>query len=210
MRDLFMGGKICVVAIPTQGSGGGNSPSEGKIANGLMQFCFCRAATESKRKRNVFLVSDECQETISHELQRQLSVMREYRVATVLLSQDLAALDARLGEKVREAVLSKCETKVFLRQNHAATREWAAEQIGKRLRETLSQSRDWNPGGMGHGQQTGEDYDWRVRPDVFARLKNGGPKNGFIVESILLKAGEWHRLRWHQKEPGRNGTVRVA
>lgn len=211
MRDLFLGGKICVVAIPTQGSEAWNiSPNEGKIANGLMQFCFCRAATQSQRENNVFLISDECQETISHELQRQLAVMREYRVATVLLTQDLSGLDKRFGKDTRDTILSKCSTKVFLRQDQAETSEWAAKQIGRFKQERITYTQNWQKGSIGHSESRQFVDEWRVRPEVFAILKEGGNKNNGIVESVVLKKGKWARIRWHQEKPGTNGTVAIA
>ncbi len=210
MEDLFRGGKICVVALPAQGLQAQNiSPSEGQIANGLMQFCFCRAATQAERDGNVFLISDECQETISHELQRQLSVLRQSRVATVLLTQDLAALDARVGQVVREAVLSKCMTKVFLRQDHAATREWAVQQIGKCILEREAHGRSWQPSGTSRNESNNPTEDWRVRPERFGTLKSGR-KNGSIVQSFVLKEGRWSYVEWHQDHPGKRGTVRIV
>ena len=149
MRDLLHAGKVCVMAMPTQGSElGGVSPTEGRIANAILQFCFCRAATQTARDSNVFLISDECQETVTRELVRQLSVLREFRVATVLLTQNLAVLDARFGRAAREGILSNLKTKVFLQQHHAETREWAAQQIGKVMREKRNPSYQWGRGGQ--------------------------------------------------------------
>ena len=98
MRDLLFGGKICVLAVPVLGDEGlMTDPTDGKIANGLMQFCFCRAAAKSNHENNVFLISDECQETLSVNLRSKLAVLRDHRVATVLLTQDLPTIDAILG-----------------------------------------------------------------------------------------------------------------
>jgi type IV secretory pathway TraG/TraD family ATPase VirD4 len=211
MRDLFSGGKICVVGLPGEGSeADGISKSEGRIANVLMQFCFCRAVTQAKRHQNVFLISDECQETISQELQEKLSLMRESRVAVVLLTQDLAALDTRMGRDIREGILGKCATRVFLRQVQGATKEWAAKEIGKFREQRLTESRTWGTGGPKHGESTQPAEEWRVRPEVFGKLENGGPENKFIVETIVQKDGTWARVKWHQMKPGRSGTVRIA
>ena len=43
MEDLFENGRICIVGLPALES------ADGKIANALMQFCFCRAATKRAR-----------------------------------------------------------------------------------------------------------------------------------------------------------------
>ena len=131
MCDIFRAGKICVVGLPTLGSDTlGVSEAEGKICNGLLQFCFCRAAVKAQRETNIFLISDECQETVSRELRRQMSVLREYRVATVLLTQDLPTLDVKLGETERQAILSKCVTKIFLRVGGSSKGDFCASSKG--------------------------------------------------------------------------------
>lgn len=211
MRDLLHAGKVCVMAMPTQGSElGGVSPTEGRIANAILQFCFCRAATQTARDSNVFLISDECQETVTRELVRQLSVLREFRVATVLLTQNLAVLDARFGRAAREGILSNLKTKVFLQQHHAETREWAAQQIGKVMREKRNPSYQWGRGGAGHGEHPREVEEYNVAPARFAKLKPGGPKNNWIVESVMLNGGTVWLQRWHQEKPGKAGTAKPA
>ena len=126
MDDLIDNGKLCVVGLPALDS------ADGRIANALLQYCFCRAATRRPRRYWSFLLSDECQETVSRALMRMLAVLREFKVATVLLTQNLAVLDDKIGETAREGLLGLMGTKLFGPQGHAATRQWAAEQIGKR------------------------------------------------------------------------------
>ena len=212
MRDLLYRGKICVVGMPALGSDEKKiSADEGKIANGVLQFCFLRAATKAQReKTNTFLISDECQETVSGELRRKLSVLREYRVATVLLTQNLAVMDARLGKEQREAILSNCKTKIFLQQDHAETREWAAQQIGKVKRERPTDSTQWGRGAPTFGESRQMIDEDLVPPTAFAKLKTGGPENDLKVESIVLH-GQWvSREWWHQEQPGKDGTVRIG
>ena len=158
----------------------------------------------------MFLISDECQETVSRELLRQLSVLREYRVATVLLTQNLAVIDARVGHEAREALLSNLKTKVLLQQNHAETREWAAQQIGKVKREQRHESTQWGRGAAKHSEHRPIVEEFRVAPAALAKLKTGGPQNNFIVESVVLKGGTVWPAHWHQVKPGTGGTVRVA
>ncbi len=86
MADLLDGGRIGIVGLSLLES------VDGRIANALMQFCFCRAATRQLRHNPAFLLSDECQETVSRELMARLAVLREYKVATILLTQNLAVL----------------------------------------------------------------------------------------------------------------------
>ena len=204
MRDIFQVGKICIVGLPTLGSSRlGVSESEGKITNGLMQFCFIRAAVKEQRETNVFLLSDECQETVSRELRRQLSVLREYRVATVLLTQSVHTLDAKLGETERKAIFGNCATKVFLRQVDATSRDWAAHEIGKHMVKEKSNARTaqgFNKSSRTTSWQMAER--WRVRPEEFAALKTG--------QSVMLRDGDFWRQKWHKDHPGRWFTTRLA
>jgi type IV secretory pathway TraG/TraD family ATPase VirD4 len=211
MRDLWESGKICLMAMPVLGSKKLLTDSkEGAIANAVMQFCFCREVVRVESQKNLFLISDECQETISRELRRQLSVLREYRVATVLLTQDLPTIDTVLDENEREAIFAKCKTKVFLQQTHEKTREWAAAQIGKYMGEQTSYNTTQSDGKTSRGQSTQQAELWRVRPEEFAKLKTGGKENEQIVESVVVYRGRWGRERWHQEKPGEKRTVKIA
>ena len=115
-----------------------------------------------------------------------------------------------MGEVIREGILSKCKTKIFLSEDHAATRQWAAEQVGKCLVERGVYGRSWQKDGTGRSESTQLTEDWRVRPERLATLKRGGPKNKWLVESYVLKEGVWALVRWHQEKPGKSGTVRIA
>jgi type IV secretory pathway TraG/TraD family ATPase VirD4 len=211
MRDLLFGGKICVLAVPVLGDEGlMTDPTDGKIANGLMQFCFCRAAAKSNHENNVFLISDECQETLSVDLRSKLAVLRDHRVATVLLTQDLPTIDAILGVDERKAILAKCTTKVFLRQGDADTREWASAQFGKYMGEQTSHTTTRSDGKTSRSHSTQPAELYRARPESFAKLKNGKEEYHCIVESVVLFAGKWSMERWHQERPGENGTVKIA
>jgi energy-coupling factor transporter ATP-binding protein EcfA2 len=211
MGDLLRRGRICLVGMPALGwDSKGVSAVEGKIANGVLQFCFLRAAAAETRETPAFLISDECQETVSGELRAKLSVLREYRVMPVLLTQNLAVIDAKIGKEQREAIFSNFETMVFLKQNHAETREWAAEQIGKVKQRGSNESTHWGKGPPTYGESRPLADDYRVPPIAFSKLRNGGPQNDFIVESIILKGSAVYREKWHQKSPGRNGTVAIV
>ena len=199
MDDLLDHGKICVVGLPALDS------ADGRLANALMQFCFCRAATRRPRRHYSFLFSDECQETISRELMRKLAVLREFKVASVMLTQNLAVLDDRIGETAREGFCGLMGLKIFGPQGHAATRQWAAEQIGKRkvLVETKTSGRSTGDRSSGHNSSTSThtQWDYRVPPSRFAELQVG--------ETICLRASQVWRSRWHRDNPGRKGTVRI-
>jgi hypothetical protein len=211
MADILNGKKICIVAMPVLGrKSDGISQYEGSIANGILQFCFLRAAADGERQTNSFLICDECQYTVSGELERALSVLREYRVATVLLTQQISGLDNRVGESRRDAILGTMKTKVFLQQTDAKTRQWASEQIGKVKRSLPSEGTTVVKGTTSRSENFSAPVDVdRIPPLRFSELK-GGPENKFMVESIILKGSQVLEEKWHQKEPGTNGTVGLA
>ena len=200
MDDLLDDGRICVVGLPVLDS------ADGRIANALLQFCFCRAATRRPRGHYSFLLSDECQETVSRELMRKLAVLREFKVASVMLTQNLAVLDERIGETAREGFCGLLGLKIFGPQGHAATRQWAAEQIGKRkvLVETKTTGRTSGDRSSGSSTSTSThtQWDYRVSPSRFAELVVG--------ETICLRAGKVWRNRWHRRKPGKGGTVGIV
>ena len=197
--DLIDHGKICIVGLPALDS------AAGRIANALIQFCFCRAATRRPRTHYSFLISDECQETVSRELMRKLAVLREFKVVTVLLTQNLAVLDDRIGETAREGLMGLMGTKLFGPQCHAATRQWASEQIGKRKVEVESVTTGRNSGGSSEGHSSSvsrhTQWDYRVPPSRFTELEIG--------QTICLRDGQVWLSAWHKDHPGKGGTVRL-
>ncbi len=198
--DMTERGKICVVGLPALDS------ADGRIANAIMQYCFCRAVVRQPREHHSFLISDECQETVTQELVRKLAVMREYKVASVMLSQNLAVLDDRIGETLREGLSGLLNLKVFGPQIHAATRQWAAEQVGKRKMptetKTTGRSRDRGKDLHSTGTSVHEHWDYRVPPSRFSSLGVG--------ETICLRDGAVWLSRWHKDMPGKGGTVAIV
>lgn len=199
MEDVLNGGKIVVVGMPALDS------IDGRIANGLMQFVFCRKAPRIARRNNAFLVSDECQETITREIMRKVAILREFRVATILLTQNLAVLDDKIGQTAREGLCGLMTTKIFCTQSESATRQWAAEQIGKIKTPVETRTKGRSSGKHGQGSNTGfsthEVWDYRVPPSRFAELEVG--------ETICLRDGDVWLACWHKESPGKSGTVRV-
>ena len=196
MDDLLDNGKICVVGLPALDS------ADGKIANAIMQFCFCRAATRRPREHYSMLVSDECQETVSRELMRKLAVLREFKVASIMLTQNLAVLDDRIGETAREGFCGLLGFKIFGPQGHGGTRQWAAEQIGKRKVPVKTTTTGRSAGQSSSGTSESVQWDYRVPPSRFAELVPG--------ETICLRDGKVWLARWHKDKPGKRGTVRIT
>lgn len=200
MDDLLDRGKICVVGLPALDS------SAGRVANALIQFCFCRAAVKRPREYYSFVIADEAQELVTREFMSKLAVLREFKVASILLTQNLAVLDERFGENAREGLCGLLGTKIFGPQNHAATREWAAEQIGKRRvvtrTETKGHSSSRSSDGTSSSTSVGEQWDYRVAPIRFSKLAVG--------QTVVLRDGRVWRARWHRDEPGKGNTVGIV
>lgn len=199
MDDLLDRGRICVVGLPVLES------NAGRAANALMQYCFLRTATKRARKRHSFLFSDECQETVSRHLMQQLALVREFQICSVFASQNLAVLDDRLGESRREAFCGLQALKIFGPQGHAATRQWATEQVGKRQveveTESRSRSRTLASRTETRGTSIHKHWDYRVPPSLIASLSLG--------ETVCLRGGKVWRAKWHRDAPGRAGTVQI-
>jgi type IV secretory pathway TraG/TraD family ATPase VirD4 len=196
MDDLLNCGRICIVGLPVLDG------IEGRLANAIMQFSFCRAATRLDRLQDAFLACDECQETVSRELMRKLAVLREYRIGTVLLTQNLAVLDEKIGEKSREAMLGLMATKLFGSQNHAASRQWAADQIGKGHVEVVTKTSGSSGGQSNSSRSVHKVWDYRIPPLKLAQLRQG--------ETICLRGADVWKARWHRDSPGKRGTVAIV
>lgn len=193
MSDIISGRKILVVDMPTLAS------ASGRIANILCLFCFCRCVTDGRTPRDTFLLADEFQELVTPGFARFLSLQRESRVAPVLLTQNLALLEARVGKDNAEALCGNIAMKIFCRQDHAATRQWACEQIDKKW--VIKRTHTMAPGNR---RTTTRErvQEYRVQSNELAVLKPG--------ESVILHDGQVWRSKWPPYPGSSKGGVRVA
>lgn len=198
MDDLLARRKVAIVGLPALDS------MDGRIANCLMQFCFCRAATRNLCNNPTFIAADECQELVNREFMRKLAVMREFKVATILLTQNIAVLDEKVGETAREGLCGLMSMKNFGHQSQGATRKWASGEIEKRIVEDETKTSGHTEGGSNRSSSTSvhEQWDYRVPPSRFAELSVG--------EMICLRAGKVWLSRWHRDTPGKSGTVGIV
>lgn len=181
MSEVLNHRKLLVVDLPAMES------LEGKIANLLVLFCFCRAAKRIERLTDAFLLVDECQELPCRELMKSLAVFRDRRVSTVLLTQNLGTLNAGLGKQNGENLCELMETIIALGQSHADTREWLTKHIGK---EWKSRYADTTSDGKRSSTRTREEVD-KVSPTAFAELDIG--------QSIVCFGKHHWRARWPEK-----------
>lgn len=191
ISDVLNHRKLLVVDMPALDSLGG------KVANLVALFCFCKAAKRIDRHTDAFLLIDECQELPCRELMTSLAVLRDRRVSTVMLTQNLGVLNAGLGKKHGENICELMETIIALGQSHADTREWLCRHIGKEWKYRTSYST--SDGKRGH-TETKEEVD-KVSATKFAELDVG--------ESIVsFKKDHW-RARWPAGERKSRLPIRV-
>lgn len=193
MSDVVCRRKILVVDLPTLSS------VAGRIANALCLFCFCRCATDGRATRDTFLLADEFQELVTPGFSRFLSLQRESRVAPVLLTQNLALLEARIGKAQAEALCGNMALKIFCRQDHAATRQWACEQIDK---EWVTKRTYSKTAGSRKSISREKVREYRVQSDELAILHPG--------ESVILHNGQVWRAKWPHQPGATSGNVRVC
>ncbi len=192
MDEVLNHRKILVVDVPAMSSTGG------RAANAILQYAFCKSAKTLSRHTDAFLFADECQECIGRELMQSLSLFREYRISTVLITQNIAVLNARLGKAQGEELLELLSTMAFLGQGDAGTREWAARHIGKRWKTRYTDTRS---DGKTSTSSTRVLED-KVHATEFADLRVG--------ESIVSYNGKHWRAKWPKSPEGRGGTVRAV
>jgi hypothetical protein len=197
----------------------------GLIANVLLKHVWQLAMERrdiSKNPRPVFLWMDEAQHFLVSTDQLFMTTARSSRVATVLLTQNLPTLYAAFGggEKGKaeaDSLLGNCCTKIFHSNTCPVTNEWAASIIGRTVHlhanGNSTASKDWVSAALGLGSDGttsagfSESLEWEVQPREFTVLRNGGPRNRFLVDGILVQSGKvfgdsdkiWRRVTFSQR-----------
>jgi hypothetical protein len=154
--------------------------------------------------RPVFLWEDEAHWfTIDQDALFQTTA-RSKGISVVRLTQNLPNfLDAygRDGRHKVDTLLGNHATKIFHRNGDPTTNEWAAKVIAKETgyKHSLSASGSiQSSSGFNSQMSVSEVEEDSCPPKEFIGLKNGGKKNGFVVEGILFQSGRLWNLdqRW--------------
>ncbi len=190
-EDCYKKGKIILIDFPYLTYEG-----VGRDANILFKYVFQRAMqrrTIIEKSRPCFLFSDEYQTFIHEQDFHFQSIIRDYRVSTVYLTQNLPnfylnAGQGELGKTRFRALAGNLATKIFHANNDPDTNEYAADLIGK----------DWH-WSENEGQTSGKEQSYSsgasetlahiVDPSVFTKLKTGGPRHNFLTEAIIHRSG---------------------
>lgn len=186
--ELCRHGKVILLDFPLDEYG-----DIGRFSQILMKHVWQKAMLRTTG-RPVFLYADEMQAFITKADADFQARCREYRVATIYLTQSLGTLEFGLGnngsaKSIIQGLLGNLTTKIFHRQDHPETRRYASELIGKSFQQRSS-------GGTSYGSSTSisegwsESHEYTVPPEVFSTLPSGGPGYEYIVGAIVYSQGK--------------------
>lgn len=145
--------------------------------------------------RPVFIWADEAQHFLHEHDATFQATARSSRIATVYLSQNLPNYYASMGGSGDHAIyrvksfLGTLNTKIFHANPDVDTNRYAADLIGKSDRNKSSTS-DTMSDTYSHTDSTSTILEDTVRPEEFGRLKTGGERNDYKVESIVHLQGD--------------------
>ena len=171
----------------------------------LWKFCFQRAQERrdtAANPRPTFIVVDESHLLAVSSDQVFQTTARSSRTAVVFATQSISNYLAAFGGQKAEAevhsLLGNLQTQIFHQQADIKTNAYAAELIGRSRQYLTNASNAYQPGdwlgglvGRPAGQTSAgvnECFEWEVQPNVFSRLRKGGPPE-WIVDSIVYQGG---------------------
>lgn len=213
-------GRIIVVDLPVLEYG-----DIGRFAQILWKYPFQKAIarrTIQNSPRPVFLWQDEAQLFLIENDYGFQSLCRSFRVATVMLSQNISNFYAVLGgeeagRSQADSLFGNLKFKVFHCNGDSKTNTFAAETIGRTSRFMVSanlnhQANDFFTSMAGTGTTNSsagvsEQIQFEVEPSVFTGLRTGGPQNKFLLDAILFFDGmkfkatgrQWRPVTFSQK-----------
>lgn len=166
----------------------------GAFVQALFKFAWQTAMDRSQGPdaSPVFLFADECHLTLAPVYDREyFSTSRSVRSVNILITQNLSTLYATIPNRDEvDSILGNFATKVFHQNGCEKTNQYAADIISKdiRLRRGFSSggsTQDGMPGPAHTGINANEQWEHRVPPIAFTRLKKGGAQYGFETEAII-------------------------
>jgi type IV secretory pathway TraG/TraD family ATPase VirD4 len=167
----------------------------------FVQVLFARLWQQAAERRDLklfprplFFFSDEAQNFLTRQSPLFASTARGARVASVLLTQNLDALQAQIGKADSEALLGNCNLKIWCSNDHVPTNEWSAKTVGQLWGVTGNTNVSLGAGGAagaGGGASGGvsEQLRYQIEPSEFVRLRKGGVENDCQVEAIAFRSG---------------------
>lgn len=186
--EASLEGKIIILDLPEK-----RFHELGVAAQSLFKFCWQRVV-EARRigddSRPVFLWMDESQLFVNkHDVSFQTTA-RSSRVATVFLTQNIPNYYAALGGESAskafvDSLLGNMATKIFHNNTCAVTNKYAADLFARDWQTRSSTTVD----GDKFSTTSRRELEYVVQPREFTNLATGGPRNDFLVEGIVHRAG---------------------
>ena len=144
----------------------------------------------------VFLFIDESQLFLMENDSVYLTTARKSLIANVLMSQNLPNYyafmgggDSRKSEYKVKSLIGNLATKIFACNTCVETNNWASQLIGSGYTKKDSHSLTVS-GNFSSSHSTQYELEPMVRPELFGHLLQGGPENGFIVETYVHRQGK--------------------
>jgi hypothetical protein len=206
--EMVMGGKIVIIDLPVgeYGMAGVLVQCAWKY---VMQRALLRRTEEGDARRPVLMAEDEGHLFVIENDNEFQAVSREYRVARLLVSQNLNNFVARYGggEYARtkvDSLLANINTRIFHANGDPVTNKWASDCIGTAERIVIeTSSTPATYGGtnpiMGwfheHMRKPTVTTMHRVvrepaiHPHEFVGLQVGNPENGWVTQAIITQVG---------------------
>lgn len=142
--------------------------------------------------RPVFLWADESQHFIHEHDTEYQATARSSKIITTYLSQNLPNYYANMGGAKSEyrvkAFLGTLGTKIFHANGDLDTNKYASELIGDAYMEDHTSSSTLS-GQFSSTQGKSYRLERMVRPEEFATLLTGGPRNGLVTEAYVHLQG---------------------
>jgi hypothetical protein len=195
-EDTFRG-KIIIVDLPVQ-----EFFLAGRVANLAWKYCFQRAVlgrmqpTNGSYLRPIFLWADEAQNFVTEFDAAYQAVARSASGCTCYLVQNRESLLRVLrSEAAVDSLLGNLQCLFFCQNSSPSTNQWAAKLLGERWltitgtnvgRSTPATGAEPTTSG---GVTRSEQRRYYVEPARFTTLKRGGPKNNYLVETIVYNGG---------------------
>ena len=191
--ESVLRGKIVLVDFPVE---------EYYTTGEMIQFVFSlmvqRALLRrkpSKKNRPVALFGDEFHAHLTIYDHKTQATIRERGGIRVVACQNLPMFYAELGESRKamvNAFLGNMALKFFGRNTCPITNEWASGAFDKDYVFVNSTSASSNPEkeGLSHSHSRREEQRARVKSIEFQGLRDGGPLNHNLVETIVHNKGD--------------------
>lgn len=190
-EDAIEKGKIIILDIPVK-----EYQKVGQISQVLFKYIFQKALERRKvhdRTRPIFIFNDECQHFLHDHDAEFAATSRSSRACMVNISQNLPNLLVNFGsgdeaQNKVDAIIGNHSTHIFHANACMRTNKYASELIGQEVGWSQSMNNSYGQGSsFSEGQS--EQLMYKIRPEEFASLANGGPQNNFNVQAVMHKTG---------------------